>query len=62
MGTDDQKRNVGEICEIISCIAADSKDPKQMQKIAGDIEAIEKICDLLINSKALITTETKTLK
>mgnify|MGYP007026495083 CR=1 FL=1 len=40
-----------QICEIISSIVTDSKDPKAMQKVAADIEAIEKINGLLLNHK-----------
>lgn len=39
---------ISEICEIISTVALDSKDAKTMQKIAGDIEAIEKLSDILL--------------
>jgi hypothetical protein len=42
------QRLTAEICEIIANIATNAKDPKTMQKIAGDIEAIEKISDILI--------------
>ena len=42
---------ISEICEIISSVAIDSKDAKSMQKIAGDIEAIEKITDILLTQK-----------
>lgn len=42
------QRLTAEICEIVSNIATNAKDPKTMQKVAGDIEAIEKISDILI--------------
>lgn len=42
---------VSEICKIIRSIAKDSKDRKYMQKIAGDIQAIEKISLLFLNTK-----------
>jgi hypothetical protein len=41
-------RVISQICEIISSVALDSKDAKAMQKVAGDIEAIEKISDILL--------------
>lgn len=42
---------ISEICEIIQSISTDVKDPRAMQKVAGDIETIEKICELLIANK-----------
>lgn len=45
---------ISEICEIISSVALDAKDAKDaklIQKVAGDIEAIEKISDILIAQK-----------
>jgi hypothetical protein len=37
-----------EICGIIQSIAQGAKNPKEMQKIAGDVEAIDKICEILL--------------
>ena len=42
-----EHRLVTGIAEIISNIATDAKDPRSMQKVAGDIEALEKISDIL---------------
>ena len=44
-----------EICDIIQNIASDSKDRRHLQKVAGDIQAIEKICDILITLKKVGT-------
>lgn len=54
VSTQHDQRLVAEVCDIITNIASDAKDKKGMQKAAGDIEAIEKICDLLL-SKSLST-------
>lgn len=46
-----EEKTISEICEIIASIATEAKEPRHMQKIAGDIEAIEKLCDILLNLK-----------
>lgn len=45
------KGMVVEICYIIRSIAKDSRDRRHMQKIAGDIQAIDKISELLLNER-----------
>ena len=43
---------IAEICGIISSIALVSKDKRHLQKVAGDIQAIEKISELLLSLKS----------
>lgn len=38
---------IKEICEIITNMTTDAKEAKKLQKVAGDIEALEKVCEIL---------------
>lgn len=49
----DDNISVSEICRIIRSIAKNTKDRKYLQKVASDILAIEKLCDVVISGKTL---------
>lgn len=43
---------ISEVCKIIRSLAKNSRNRKHLQKVAGDIQAIEKLSDLVVNSKS----------
>lgn len=49
----DDNISVSEICKIIRSIAKNTKDRKYLQKVASDIMAIEKLCDVIVSGKTI---------
>lgn len=39
------------MCKVIKQICEDAKDRRYLQKIAGDVQAIEKLIDILLDVK-----------
>lgn len=53
----DDNISITEVCKIIRSISKNTKDRKYLQKVASDIMAIEKLCDIIVSGKTLCSLD-----